>query len=144
MLERLSPVYTSLLARPPAVAWRSRSFLLLAAAFTLFSFGTIFYRYSSAGVNFLPDPFSSSSSPTTDSFVPTTSWPPPPPHIPDTIPTDKDGHMYPPLYPDITAQEYLLPQQDETLEFPEGRSARFVRFANEQPGVGFNNQLKEV
>lgn len=52
--------------------------------------------------------------------------------------------MYPPLYPDVVAQEYLLPQHDETLEFPEGRTARFVRFANEQPGVGFNNQLKEL
>ncbi|KAF8324073.1 hypothetical protein DL93DRAFT_2036218, partial [Clavulina sp. PMI_390] len=50
----------------------------------------------------------------------------------------------PPLYPDITAAEYLLPQHNDSLAFPEGAGARLVRFANEQPGVGFNNQLKEV
>jgi hypothetical protein len=122
---------------------RSRSILLLTLIVGVLSSGTLFYHYQQGNIKFLQGPFRYGSS--LSSFVPTAPWPPPAPPIPTTIPVDTDGHKYPPLYPDVTAAEYLLPQHnDDSLPFPEGSSARFVRFANEQPGVGFNNQLKEM
>lgn len=127
---------------PRNVSGKSRSILLLVLAAGILSSGTLFYHYQRGNITFSRDPFRYGSS--SPSFVPTAPWPPPTLHAPTTIPLDADGHRYPPLYPDITAAEYLLPQHNDALPFPEGSSARFVRFANEQPGVGFNNQLKEM
>lgn len=138
MLDRLATISG---LSPLTAPGRSRSFLLLGGIVGLLSTGTLFYHYQQGNITFLQDPFHYGSA---FNFTATTPWPPPLPHIPDIIPTDKDGHTYPPLYPDVTALEYMLPQHDDSLPFPEGPSARFVRFANEQPGVGFNNQLKEV
>lgn len=132
---------------PRKTTRQGRSIMLLAAAVGVLSTGTLLYHYSGGSVKFLSNPFSSSYSDAAVAyppFEPTEPWPPASPHVPTEIPTDKDGHRYPPLYPDVTAAEYLLPQHNDSLPFPEGDSARFIRFANEQPGVGFNNQLKEV
>lgn len=128
----------------PRKASSRRSVILLPVVLGTFLLGTMLYQYNSGGT-LLPNPFSSSSSSRIyEPFTPTGTWPPESPPIPKEIPTDDEGHRYPPLYPDVKAVEYVLPQHDEELPFPEGMNARFVRFANEQPGVGFNNQLKEV
>ncbi len=50
----------------------------------------------------------------------------------------------PPLYLDYFEAENLLPQHNENLPFPEGRTARFLRFGNQMWGVGLNNQFQEV
>lgn len=120
---------------------KSRSILCLALVASILSSGTLFYHYQRGNIKPLRGPFHFRGS---FSFAPTAPWPPPAPPIPTTIPVDEDVHRYPPLYPDVTAAEYLLSQHNDTLPFPEGSSAQFVRFANEQPGVGFNNQLKEM
>lgn len=139
MIDRLA-MFLGLSPRSPS--GRSRSILLLAVIAGVLSSGTLFYHWQRGNIKFLQGSFRYGSS--LSSFVPTSLWPPPGPHIPTTIPIDTDGHKYPPLYPDVTAAEYLLPQHNDSLPFPEGGSARLVRFANEQPGVGFNNQLKEM
>lgn len=56
----------------------------------------------------------------------------------------KDAHSLPPMYPKLKVAELALPQHDESLPFPEGKNARFVRFGNQMWGVGLNNQLFEM
>ena len=57
---------------------------------------------------------------------------------------DNEDHSRPPLYPELTVAELALPQHNEDLPSPEGKNARFVRFSNQSPGVGLNNQLFEL
>ncbi|KAF9506721.1 hypothetical protein BS47DRAFT_1321678 [Hydnum rufescens UP504] len=53
-----------------------------------------------------------------------------------------------PHYPRYTLilqdQERRLPQHNLDLPYPEGRSAKMLRFGNQMWGVGFNNQLQET
>lgn len=49
-----------------------------------------------------------------------------------------------PQYRDIYEMERTLPQHNLDLEFPEGRTGRYVRFANQIAMLGWNNVLNEV
>ena len=57
---------------------------------------------------------------------------------------DNEDHTHPPLYPELRVAELALPQHNEDLPLPEGKNARFLRFSNQLPGVGLNNQLFEL
>jgi hypothetical protein len=57
---------------------------------------------------------------------------------------DNEDHIRPPLYPELRVAELALPQHNEDLPFPEGKNARFLRFSNQPPGAGLNNQLFEL
>ncbi|KAF9506719.1 hypothetical protein BS47DRAFT_1367182 [Hydnum rufescens UP504] len=50
----------------------------------------------------------------------------------------------PPLYPDLQDEERRLPQHNLDLPYPEGRSAKMLRFGNQIWGLGLNNQLQET
>jgi len=52
----------------------------------------------------------------------------------DTVTQSNDTTILPPLFPDLAKAEEKLPQHNETLPYPEGRNAKFLRFGNEMWG----------
>ncbi|KAG6809114.1 hypothetical protein H0H93_016107, partial [Arthromyces matolae] len=50
----------------------------------------------------------------------------------------------PPKYERLRKWEENLPQHDQSLSFPEGKSGRYIKFSNQIVMLGWNNVLNEV
>jgi hypothetical protein len=57
---------------------------------------------------------------------------------------DRSSLDQPPTYKKLKEWESNLPQHNLDLPFPEGRTGRYVSFANQLGGLGWNNKLDEV
>jgi len=63
-------------------------------------------------------------------------------HIQEELPISSE--QLPPSWTHLREWERNLPQHDTDLPSPEGRNGRYVSFANQVQGLGWNNQLNEV